>query len=264
MCLNLTDFATSNRIRGGHKLAVDFRFLLLEQLLEIRNTWYWHVIFALILPVAFVFGFGRLGGDPASSRSLLYIVSGSAVFAVANDGLYVMASRIGLMRRDGRLLYYASLPISQTAFVLAQILSRLLITLPGMLVPILFGSWLYDLSFHFSPWILLLLPLTGLSLSAMGMLLGTMVENLEILQMIANLLLFTLVMAAPVFTPMDALPLPLQVVGLVLPPTYAAAALRAILSGTIDAAFYLDLGILGGMTLVGFFAVKRWLRWYVN
>ena len=251
------------RIRGKHKFAVDLKYLLLEQLLEIRNTWYWHISFALVLPIAFVFGFGRIGGDGASIERILFIISGSAIFSVANDGLFVMASRIGVMRRDGILIYYASLPISNSAFLLAMMISRLLITLPGMIAPLLFGAWLYQIPLSLNLWVFLLLPITGLALSSMGMMLGVLIENLDILHMITNILMFVLVMATPVFIPVDALPLPLQVFGYLMPPTYAAEALRVALNGTIDSGFYLNVGILCGMTVAGFAVVNRWLRIHI-
>src|SRR5262249_2537685 len=86
-------------ILGWQQSLVDFKFLLLEQLLEIRVTWYWHVMFALIMPMALVFGFGRIGSGLKDTASLLYIISGAAIFSVANDGLHVMATRIGVMRK---------------------------------------------------------------------------------------------------------------------------------------------------------------------
>lgn len=251
------------RIRGAEKFFVDFKFLLLEQLLEIRSTWYWHITFALILPIAFVFGFGRIGGGEITPERVIFIISGSAIFTIVNDGLFVMASRIGIMRRDGILIYYASLPISKSAFLLALMLSRLLITLPGMIVPIIFGAWLYDVPISFSPWVFVLLPLAGLALSSAGMMLGVLIDNLEILYMITNILMFVLVMAAPIFIPMDALPLPLQIFGYLMPPTYAAEALRALLVGQVDLAFFSNLGLLLLLTLLGFYVVNRWLKIHV-
>lgn len=260
MQLNIPSPANPVRITGFQKFLVDFKYLLLEQVLEIRETWYWHIAFAIMLPVAFVFGFGRIGGENTSSAQLIYIISGSAIFTVANDGLFVMASRIGVMRRDGILIYYASLPISNSAFLISLMISRLLITLPGMIVPIIFGAWLYHIPLSFNLWILILLPIAGLALSSIGMALGILIENLEILHMITNILMFVLVMATPVFIPMDALPLPLQIFGYFMPPTYAAQALRSALLGTVDSVFYLNVAILSVMTIAGFLIVNRWLR----
>jgi len=210
-----------------------------------------------------VFGFTRFGSGLTDSNSLVYIISGAAIFAVANDGIYTMAVRIGSMKKEGMLLYYASLPINKVAFVMAIMLSRLSVTLPGMIAPMLFGSLIYKIDLNFSLWIVLLLPLTALALSAIGMALGSIVNSLEMIQIIVNLLLFVLIMAAPVFIPWQSLPIPLKLLGYLLPPSYAADALRHVLSGTIDVGFYIDIAVLSLMTLISFVILNRWLNWRV-
>jgi len=251
------------RIQGLRKFGIDLKYLWLEQMLEIRTIWYWYFIFSLVLPLAMVFGFTRIGSGLTDNNSLIYIISGSAIFSVANDGLYTMAVRIGSMKKEGMLLYYASLPINKVAFVTAIMLSRLTITLPGMIAPMLFGSLIYKADLNFSMWILLLLPLTALALSAIGMALGSLINSLEMIQIVVNLLMFILIMAAPVFIPWQSLPLPLKMLGYLLPPSYAADALRRVLSGTIDLSFYIDIAVLSVMTLVSFVVLNRWLNWRV-
>lgn len=252
------------RIDGLRKFGVDLKYLWLEQMLEIRTTWYWYAIFSLFLPLSMVFGFARMGSGLTDANSLIFIISGAAVFSVANDGLYTMAVRIGTMKKEGMLLYYASLPISKAAFVTAIILSRLAVTLPGMVAPMVFGALLYKVNLHFSLWIVVLLPLSALSLSAIGMAIGSFINSLEMIQVIVNLLLFVLIMAAPVFIPWQALPLPLQLLGCLLPPSYAADALRHVLAGMIDGAFYVDVAVLVGMTLLGVVILNRWMNWRIR
>lgn len=254
----------TQRITGLPKFFVDIKFLWLEQILEVRNTWYIYLIFSVVLPISMVFGFTRLGGQITDESGLLYIISGSAIFAVASDGLYTLALRIGSMKQQGTLLYYASLPISKAAFVIAIVLSRLTVVMPAMLMPIIFGAWYYHLDIHFNLWILILLPLTGLSLSVIGMAVGALIDNLEMVQILVNVLLFVIVMAAPVFTPIEALPVPLQILGYFLPPTYAATALRGALTGTFDGTFYANVAILLLLTSISFLLTNRGLRWQLR
>jgi ABC-2 type transport system permease protein len=87
---------------------------------------------------------------------------------------------------------------------------------------------------------------------------------MELVQILVNVLLFVMVMAAPIFTPMQALPLPLQILGYFLPPTYAAAALRAALSGNFDLTLYGNITILILMTLASFYITNRKLRWQLS
>lgn len=243
------------------KFLIDLWILLLEQLFEIRTTWYWHLLFAVVLPVAMVFGFARIGTATPSRESLVFIVSGAAIFAVVNDGLYAMAIRIGQMRQSGMLLYYATLPIRRTAFIIALMISRLLITMPGMMITLVFGSTLYHLDFSLNMSVILLLLFLGLTFSALGMTLGMWLDNVELIQVVVNLLLFVLIMATPVFIAPQALPGPLQVISLALPPTYAAAALRSMLTGVLDTPFYLNLSVLTAFMFLSFIWLERRGRW---
>jgi ABC-2 type transport system permease protein len=250
------------RVEGWRKFLVDLKFLWLEQMLEVRASWPFFVTFSLLMPLSMVFGFARIGSGLTDRASLLYIVSGAAVFATATEGLVAMAMRIAWMKREGMMVYYASLPISKVAFVMAIIASRLLVTLPGMLAPMLVAPLLYrDLELRFSPWVLLLLPLTALSLSSAGMALGSLIDNVELVNALTQVLLFLLLLAAPVFIPAESLPLPLRLLGYLLPPTYAADALRHALGGTVGRAFFVDVALLlllSGASLAG---LSRWLRW---
>jgi ABC-2 type transport system permease protein len=251
----------TNHPSGISKFFIDLKFLWLEQMLEIRRTWYWFLVFSVILPVTMVFGFTRIGSGLTDYESLIFIISGSAVFAATNEGLYALAVRIGAMKKEGTLIYYAALPISKTAFLLAILLSRLAVTFPGMIVPLVFGAWLYQIPVNLNLWVLTLLLLTVMALSNIGLALGAVVGSLELVQIIVNILLFVLVMAGPIFSPTDSLPLPLQVLSYLLPPTYAAAALRSALHGTFDMHFYLNALVLLVLTVVGFLLSSRLLRW---
>ncbi|WP_208723016.1 ABC transporter ATP-binding protein/permease [Corallococcus llansteffanensis] len=252
------------RLTGGRKFLVDIKYLWLEQMGEVRKSWPLFLVFSLFMPLAMIFGLARVGRGLNDRESLLYIISGASIFAVVIEGVVTMAQRVGIMKRDGLLLYYASLPISKAAFVISLMLSRLSVTLPGMIIPLIAGPALYDVELHFSPWVLVLMPLTILSLASLGVTLGTAIKSVDLIVMVTNALVFVLLMAAPVFIPEAALPVPLRMLGYAIPPTYAADALRHALGGTIGPRFYLDIAVLSVMAAGGLWAMSRWLRWYVK
>src|SRR5437764_8963678 len=106
----------SARVEGLTKFLVDLKYLWLEQMLEVRTTWYWFAIFSLLMPISMVFGFGRIGSGLSDRNSLVYIITGAAIFAAASEGLMGTSQRVGTMKKEGMLVYYASLPISKAAF----------------------------------------------------------------------------------------------------------------------------------------------------
>ncbi|MFI6696497.1 ATP-binding cassette domain-containing protein [Streptomyces sp. NPDC050433] len=245
----------------ARRLLVDLKYLWLEQMLEVRTTWTWSLLFGLLMPVAMVFGLSRIGGGLNDANSLLYIVSGAAIFSVATEGVATLAQRIGVIKNDGMMVYYASLPISKASFVAAMILSRLLLIMPGLITPMIAAGLMYDVDFVISPALVIVLPLSCLALSAIGLAIGTLIDSMELIVVITNLLIFVLLLAAPVLIPPDSLPLPLRIIGYLLPPTYAAEALRHTLTGDLDAVFALDIAVLAAMTVLGLAGATRWIRW---
>ncbi|MFH8241787.1 ATP-binding cassette domain-containing protein [Streptomyces sp. NPDC018321] len=243
------------------RMGTDLKYLWLEQMLEVRSTWSWVLMFGLLMPAAMVFGLTRIGNGLSDEESLLFIVSGAAVFSVANEGIGTLAQRIGVLRQDGMMVYYASLPISRISFLAAMVFSRLLLIMPGLITPMITAKLMYDTDFVISPALLLVLPLACLALSAIGLAIGTLVRSMDLLLVIVNLMIFVLLLVAPVLIPIESLPVPLQVFGYLLPPTYAAEALRLALVGDLGSAFLLNIAVLTAMTAAGLAGASRWIRW---
>jgi ABC-2 type transport system permease protein len=254
-----------NRIRGWRKFLTDLKILFLEQLLQLRTIWPFTLLFSFLMPLALVFGLTRFGGGVPDKSGLIYIIAGSTVFSVSVEGIYTTSQRLSAMREAGRFTYYASLPLNKAAFLLALLLARfVLVTLPGTLTPLIAGGLLYGLELQGTLWwIVVIIPLTGFSLASVGMALGTVIRRDELVGLIANALIFLLLLASPVFIPLHLLPAPLQIMSYFLPPTYAAEAFRLCLSGQINEVFFTDILILSLFALAGFLLTNRYLRWRI-
>jgi ABC-2 type transport system permease protein len=249
--------------KRAKRLLTGFKYLWLERFLEIRDIWPWYLLFGLLMPAAMVFGLARIGNGLSDHNSLLYIVSGAAVFSVTTEGVAVLAQQIGAIRSEGMMLYFASLPITRTSFLAAMVLAKLLLIAPGLISPVVAANLFYGAGFTLSPAYLLVLPLTCLALSAVGLAIGTLFDSVDLITMITNVLTFVLLLAAPVLIPVDSLPVPLRVFGYLLPPTYAADSLRRALSGDLGPAFLLDVAVLAAMACLGLAMAGRWIRWRV-
>jgi ABC-2 type transport system permease protein len=243
------------------KFFVDLWVLWLEQMAEVRVNWPIFLLFSVIFPIVLVFGFTRLGSGLTDSLSLLYIISGSVVMSLSSDGIMGMASKLGEMKRDNSLLYYASLPINRLSFVLALILSRFVVMIPGMIAPLVFGAFFYDFEIQLNLWLFLLIPLISLSCAVLGLFIGIVVESVNLINLISNALILIVLFAAPIFMPYEALPLPLQWASFLVPQTYAATALREAIAGTIGMAFYLNLSILALITCGALVFLTRFWQW---
>src|SRR5262249_19506323 len=134
--------AAPRRAKPMRRMLSDLKFLWLEHMLEVKATWVWFLLFSLGLPLVLIFGIGHIGSGLTDRNSLIYIISGSAIYAVTNDALAAIALRIGIMRKEGMLTYFASLPVGKTTFVVALLLARLAVSLPGMIVALVIGPYL--------------------------------------------------------------------------------------------------------------------------
>ncbi|WP_432113208.1 ATP-binding cassette domain-containing protein [Streptomyces sp. S1] len=243
------------------RTGVEFAYLWLEQMLEVRTTWPWTLMFGFLMPLAMVFGLSRIGTAPAGPENMLFITSGAAVFALATEGIATLAQRIGHLKSQGQMLYYASLPIGKASFVAALVCARLVLVAPGLLTPVLAAKYLFGADVVLSPVLLLVLPLAALALAALGLTIGSLIDDVELTVVVTNLLVFVLLLASPVLMPPESLPAPLRLIGVLLPPTYAADGLRLSLAGDLGTDLLVDLLVLTAMAAAGLAAAARWLRW---
>ncbi len=239
---------------------LEFRYLFLVQILEQRGWLVGTILFTSIFPLMLVFGLGRIGiGQTA--ETLAYVITGSTVVSLTTVGITMLAQDLGNAKERGDFLYYASLPISKAVFLLALIASKLLIQLPGIAVSLIGGSLLYRFHLAPNPLLFLIIPLAAVSISGIGAALGMLSPNFQATNVLSQLILFIVMFASPVYIAASALPLPVQVFGLLLPPTYAADALRRAIAGVTDGRLALDLLVLFAWAVASLGGVTRGLKW---
>ena len=223
------------------------------------------ILFSLtvFLNLGMIFAFSFIAGsrDPALGQ---YIVPGSAIMALVTIGVSMVANDLAQQRRTGSILYYASLPISKMAYVLAMVTGNGFAALPGVLVTVLVGSWLYQLPLAFNPLVLVVLPLSAVSLAGFGAAIGLGIKNWRVVGMVAQMTMFFIMFFAPVMIPSDRLPGFLQATGWLLPPTYAARAFRAALQPEITAALLTDVAVLAAWAIGSLVIVSRTLEWRLD
>jgi ABC-2 type transport system permease protein len=238
----------------------EFRYLFAVQLLEERGFLAGTIFFTTFFPLILVFGLGLIG-DGQSDAGLAYVITGSTVSSLTFVGITMVAQTLGWMKERGDFLYYASLPISKGSLLMAVMGSKLVLQLPGIVVSLLGGSLLYGLGFDLNPLLLVILPLTALSISGLGAALGILSPSFQLVNLVSQVAGIVVLFAAPVMIPIESLPRPLQWFGLLLPPTYAADALRRAVSGINDARLVFDIGVLAFAAAASFGAITRGLRW---
>jgi ABC-2 type transport system permease protein len=108
------------------------------------------------------------------------IVAGSTILVVAFVSLNLLSQRLGALKANQALDYYAALPVSSTAVVLGTAASYATFTIPGVFVTAVVGGLVYDLPMA-NLW--LVVPATAtaaLALAGVGALLGLLLPRPEL------------------------------------------------------------------------------------
>jgi ABC-2 type transport system permease protein len=211
--------------------------------------------------------FGALSG-PSNSR-LDYVVPGILATAIMWLGIFA-AIPLVQQREQQVLRRYAVTPVTRTRVVLAQVVSRLGVSLAQAVFVLAAARLFFGVPIGAelaSPWKVILV-LTGLVvLGALAFVsIGYAVAALSATQSSAHawaqLLTMPMLVLAGVFFPVSAMPGFLQPLVAVLPLTYLADALRqtAIHSQTF-APIGVDLAILGAWIVVSLGIAIRFFRW---
>ena len=238
----------------------DDRYLTLAQFYNQVGWLPFMIVLSALLPIGMLFGLRLIGGG-IGPEGVPFVITGSVVVSIVTMAVTSVANDLFWEKRRGAFIYYASLPIAKSAFILAIVTIRLVNTLPGVLVTLVAGKFLYNIDLVFSPWLLLIIPLSILSMVGVGAAVGLWISNQQAMNMISNLSIVFVMFGAPVMIPADLLPGPLQALGTILPPTYAANAFRSAVFGGGIGDFALDLVVLAGFGVVSFVIVVFGLRW---
>lgn len=249
------------RPRTTQPFPVQLLDLTLIQLANWRWSWRGQLLTGIIAPVLTtgmlsMFASGR---DP---ETLAYILTGNMVMSLLFGTFDRVAGHFAYMRMVGRLDFFATLPIYRSALIVATVIAFLALSLPSLLLTLLFGMVILDLPLVISPWILVVIPVTGCSLCGLGTLIGIITRTPETAVTYSTLITFLLMGSGPVIVPLDRLPGVMQWLSLLSPATYAASALRQTVLDLPDRIpLGVDLAVLGLFLAGSLWIVGRHMDW---
>jgi ABC-2 type transport system permease protein len=234
--------------------------LLLIELTNWRWSWRSMLIIATLAPLLSILALGVFARD-AGPDALRYVLTGNVVMALMFGIMGNVQSHFNFMRVMGGLDFFATLPVSKFALILAVVLGFLLLSMPSIVVTAGMGALILDIPLALSPLVILVIPACAVPLAGIGAIIGIRGRNPQ--ESGAINLLVTLVLAGlgPVVIPPERLPEWLVLIGRLSPATYAASALRETLLGPVSAVLITDLLALTGFGLVSFWLVGRFLDW---
>ena len=129
-----------------------------------------------------------------------------------------------------------------------------------MLVIFYAGKIILDLNIQMNWVIIIIMLISGYSLSAIGALIGTRSRDAQQAGILTQIVQPVIVFCAPVFVPKEALPKWLAIISNIIPTKYVAAALRSACIGVVD---WLSLLVLFIFCIISIFVVDRAMDWRI-
>lgn len=233
-----------------------YSVMVLTMLSSYRSSWYFHLFANTLLPLALVF-FARAILGHADSQQAIFMLGGNMAMSITFGPTLFLIGQLGWSKQNKDFEYWVALPVSKTMLFIAIVSVSLVFALPGLLGTYIFGSLLLGLPFTGGWLLILLVPLSALSLTGLGALLGSISPNGQTSNLIGNLMLTFVGFLSPMLIPLQNLPAPLQVVARFIPTTYIADAFRVALGWHSPTPLPLDILILILSTII-LLAIAQW------
>ncbi len=234
--------------------------LLLIELTNWRWSWRHMIVVSTLAPLLSIVALGIFARD-SGPVALSYILTGNAVLALMFGNLDRVQSHFSFMRSVGSLDYFATLPVSKYALILAAVLAFSLLSLPSVAVTVLFGSLVLEVPLQLSPLVVVVVPFCAIPLAGIGALIGTNTRTPAEADSLSLVVTMVLAGLGPVIIPPERLPEVMVTLGRLSPATYAASALRQTLLGPVTGWLVVDLAALAALAALTFWLVGRKMDW---
>ncbi|SDZ01064.1 ABC-2 type transport system permease protein [Evansella caseinilytica] len=242
------------------QLVAEAWILFRIQLSNIREQWALIFILASLFPFTTLMFLKFFTVNP-TDEIMIRIITGNMLFALIIMGLNAMAQDIAWQKHQGHFTYYASLPIAKVNFVIANLIRGALMSFPSFFILMFIGQWIYDIKFHYSFALLPVMLLSIMSVVGFGVLLGFWSPNMQLTNMLVQALMMIVGFMTPVMVEMSQLPAVLQAFSYLLPTTYAAEALRELLTVGWTSSVATNTLILFVFTVVSYLLILKKIHW---
>ena len=207
-----------------------------------------------------------LDPQPVTSRNLRFIdflVPGVIAMSIMQMGLFSVAFAFVQLKRQGILRRLLATPIRPASFLIAQVFTRLVVSILQTAVLIGVAVFFFDVHLAGNLVAVFLLALIGGGVFiSMGFAISGWAKTEETAAPIANIIALPMMFLSGVFFPREAMPQVLQSITDYLPLTYLAEAMRSV---AIDgASLFSQWGNLIGLGVwlaLSFVVAVRLFRW---
>ncbi|GII62125.1 hypothetical protein Skr01_22100 [Sphaerisporangium krabiense] len=234
--------------------------LLLVQLSNYRWSWRGMIVTGVFAPMMSTVGLGLLARQGAP-ENLAYVLTGSIVLSLMFQNQNNVAGNFAFMKAMGTLDFFATLPLRRALVVVATVLAFFLLSIPSLLVTVIFGALFLGVPLHVSPLALVVVPLCVMPMAGIGALIGILARTPEEAGSASLLVTIVLLFMGPVILPPATLPAWLLTLSHAGPTGYAASAIRQVTFGPVSGRLLVDVAVLTALTLLSLWLVTRRVSW---
>ena len=202
------------------------------------------ILFGAGLAIGFGFLLGDIGTDQA-----LYLATGVTVTSMLTIGLALVPQLVAQHKHAGTYDFIWSLPVPRTCSIAASLAVNSLIAFPGMILALLIASWRWELALHVSPLIVPAALLTLVTGASIGFAMAHSIPNPFVTTLVANVLVFVILLYSPINYPPERLPDWLASIHLLLPFQHAANVMQTGLTENLATNVGLSFSVLGAWAL---------------
>lgn len=194
---------------------------------------------------------------------IAFLVPGIVALLIMSNNLNGVAATISSWRERGILRRLQGTPLRSSTFVASQIIARILFNSLQIIVVLLVALFAFNIQNHGSWWLMIVFIVLGnFTFMAIGFIIASMARNTESVSPLAGLLSFFMIFLGGIFFPIRDLPIWLAPLIKVIPISYLADALRAIMTAGAGLNDLWLEGLVLFLWLIGAFAVSVWtFRW---
>ncbi|GAC1626139.1 MAG: ABC transporter permease [Candidatus Acidiferrum sp.] len=227
--------------------------------LTLRNKMF--LFFSVIMPFAFFFLYSGVfaKGFPRAVTYFLGPVLGLTVMG----SFWGLSAALVSFREQGILRRFHVTPVTPGDMLASSIVANYVLTLPTLLVEVLFARFLFHVHNFGNPLsAFLLITFGAVSFASLGLVVASVTNTMQETQVINQIVWLPLIFLSGATIPLASLPHVVQRVGLFLPATYLVNGLqRAIFFAVAPWHLLIELGSLAVWAVLTFFMSSQLFRW---
>ena len=216
---------------------------------------------SLLILLGFIFG-----NEPSQATGGLGYLDQSVpaymAIIISIVGLTAVPISSAIRREAGVLRRFSATPLRPLTYFLTDVLVPFMMTLLGILLLVLVGTVVFGVRFEGNLFSLLAgISLGACAFFALGYALVGLVPNARAVVVIANVVLYPLMIFSGAMIPLEVMPDTVRTISRFLPLTHLVALLRGLWFGQPWGDLLTEVAVLGGMGIVGTLIVARTFRW---